>query len=365
LTKSSISDVPLQQPLNLTWAPSEVMNAAYQNLIGAFSPANPKRQSDRIIRYESEEQPDKNISSDSESSRPEFERAAVNELVYGDRTGGEEKQKFEQPPREPFYYGRGDDDTLDGDLTDLSHKMDVMSSAMKKEILAFFYERKRNLMDANEAARKRERQEASGVLSGKVADLAGTRQMLADMEDACLHNLRVYENMASHIKRKREREESLGLMRQAFGAWKDHHSEWQHQVHMERIAEKHHQQRVLCAHLSAWRRTSFNLQKNEMQKFWTAKTEEVSARLISEYEFNLAEMRRELAKAELEIQKQKEEQLRLREDLKKSFMRGVCALNMEALTILKVKDSTEGTEQEGNENLENIMRENGAQYAFD
>jgi hypothetical protein len=77
--------------------------------------------------------------------------------------------------------------------------------------------------------------------------------------------------------------------------------------------------------LSAWRRVSATARGGE---FWRARTEAISLKLVDRYEAELEALRRQLREA-------RDEAYRAQDELKRALVRGVCALNIEAISAIR------------------------------
>ncbi|KAJ3583092.1 hypothetical protein NHX12_034473 [Muraenolepis orangiensis] len=73
--------------------------------------------------------------------------------------------------------------------------------------------------------------------------------------------------------------------------------------------------------------------KDKVERACRARAEEMCVRLSSDYEARIAQHCEAVEDAQAEIQKLRVDRERYEESMKKAFMRGVCALNMEALTM--------------------------------
>lgn len=71
------------------------------------------------------------------------------------------------------------------------------------------------------------------------------------------------------------------------------------------------------------------------EREFDSKMSDMSTKIIQSYEDELIRLRNELALAHNELQRKSEQQTRLEEDMKRAFMRGMCALNLEAMSVLK------------------------------
>jgi len=66
-----------------------------------------------------------------------------------------------------------------------------------------------------------------------------------------------------------------------------------------------------------------------VELYWQNKVHENSNQIISTYEGELQEVRQKLQEAEAQIANFNQEKERFQKDMRKAFMRGVCALNLE------------------------------------
>jgi centrosomal protein POC5 len=89
-----------------------------------------------------------------------------------------------------------------------------------------------------------------------------------------------------------------------------------------------------------WRSTAENQWKARFEKACEKKAKDVLIELGHEYELKYKQLELQLLTANEEIARLKVDQGDQDEALKKAFMRGVCALNMEAMSVL-MKNSNE------------------------
>ncbi|MEQ2184696.1 hypothetical protein GOODEAATRI_010726, partial [Goodea atripinnis] len=107
-------------------------------------------------------------------------------------------------------------------------------------------------------------------------------------------------------------------------------------AHAVRVARQHHNLQLKKKVWLGWHSLVQKHWKVNVERACRSRAEEVCSRLSSEYEAKLAEA---IEKAQAEIRRLHMERERYEESMKKAFMRGVCALNMEALSMFH---STEG-----------------------
>jgi hypothetical protein len=89
-----------------------------------------------------------------------------------------------------------------------------------------------------------------------------------------------------------------------------------------------------------WQKYILNKLKAKIEKACKKKAEEVCLELATKYETKIKHLEEELNASKLEIEKYKIEMAKNEESMKKALMRGVCALNMEAMSIFNENTST-------------------------
>ncbi|XP_050931221.1 centrosomal protein POC5 isoform X2 [Lates calcarifer] len=111
------------------------------------------------------------------------------------------------------------------------------------------------------------------------------------------------------------------------------------EAHAAQVARQHYNLQLKRKVWLAWHSLIQKHWKVKVERACRTRAEEVCARLSTEYEAKLAEHCEAIEKAQAEIQRLRLERERYEESMKKAFMRGVCALNMEALSMFH---TTEG-----------------------
>ncbi|XP_051279636.1 centrosomal protein POC5 isoform X2 [Dicentrarchus labrax] len=105
------------------------------------------------------------------------------------------------------------------------------------------------------------------------------------------------------------------------------------EVHAAQVARQHYNMQLKKKVWLAWHSLVQKHWKVKVERACRARAEEVCTNLSTEYEAKLAEHCEAIQKAQAEIQRLRLERERYEESMKKAFMRGVCALNMEALSM--------------------------------
>ncbi|KAH3761319.1 centrosomal protein POC5 [Pelomyxa schiedti] len=206
-----------------------------------------------------------------------------------------------------------------------------MKQQIMKDILAFKNHmveiQKRDLeaglADLTEA--NRERDARINQLEGTIRALEGEREQ----------DKAVISTLASGFSQRALQLNALHMVHRCYAVWRN--AARQRVFHQQcTLAIRHTWARnkmYQCLH--AWHVYSLHRKQREIDKFWKQKLEEISDKLVSKYEAELQQVRGELQECK-DILKVKEAQaMYVEDDFKKAFMRGVCALNMEAVSALK------------------------------
>ncbi|XP_050185112.1 centrosomal protein POC5 isoform X4 [Myiozetetes cayanensis] len=106
-----------------------------------------------------------------------------------------------------------------------------------------------------------------------------------------------------------------------------------------RIADKQFQTTLMKKVWAAWRSLSEEKWKDKVARACQLRAEDVCVQLTNDYEAKIAELTANLERTKAEILRLHSERDQYEDTMKKAFMRGVCALNLEAMTMFQGKDS--------------------------
>ncbi|KAL6062299.1 hypothetical protein STEG23_002021, partial [Scotinomys teguina] len=122
-------------------------------------------------------------------------------------------------------------------------------------------------------------------------------------------------------------------------------------VYEGKLADQYFQRTLLKKVWKGWRSEAQREWKEVVERACQARAEEVCVQISNDYEVKLAMLSGALENAKAEIQRMQQEKEHFEDSMKKAFMRGVCALNLEAMTIFQNKneagiDSTSNKKEE-------------------
>ncbi|NWR42956.1 POC5 protein, partial [Regulus satrapa] len=88
---------------------------------------------------------------------------------------------------------------------------------------------------------------------------------------------------------------------------------------------------------AAWRSLNEERWKDKVARACQLRAEDVCVQLTNDYEAKIAELTATLEQTKAEILRLHSERDQYEDTMKKAFMRGVCALNLEAMTMFQSK----------------------------
>ncbi|XP_049563704.1 centrosomal protein POC5 isoform X4 [Orcinus orca] len=123
------------------------------------------------------------------------------------------------------------------------------------------------------------------------------------------------------------------------------------EVYESKLADQYFQRTLLKKVWRGWRAIVQKQWKEVVERACQARAEEVCVQISNDYEAKVAVLSGALENAKAEIQRMQHEKEHFEDSMKKAFMRGVCALNLEAMTIFQSRGDT-GTDFTNNKREE-------------
>ncbi|NXV02139.1 POC5 protein, partial [Cettia cetti] len=143
----------------------------------------------------------------------------------------------------------------------------------------------------------------------------------------------VITNLTQALEKQKDRVE---LMRR-FTLWRIQHVNAKQEEYAIRMADKHFQTALMKKVWAAWRSISEERWKDKVAKACQLRAEDVCVQLTNDYEAKIAELTATVEQTKAEIVRLHSERDQYEDTMKKAFMRGVCALNLEAMTMFQSK----------------------------
>lgn len=252
--------------------------------------------------------------------------------------------------------------TIDPDVAQMETMLDQWCLELKRNVLAEFSNSKmRVVTNTSEEVRKETERFASEKVA-LVREMDGMKELLNTYEQTLERKDAVISNMTDALHRHRDK---LELMRK-FCDWKNMHNDAKREAFASNLARAHYERVLLRRVLAAWFSIIQSKWRQHVEKACQTKAQEVCLKLTADYEGKIASLNEALEALRREVQRLHVEREKYEEAMKKAFMRGVCALNMEAMTIfhdeagneLKLSDRCD-TNENYSSNMENGMPNKG------
>ncbi|KAK3514582.1 hypothetical protein QTP70_021637 [Hemibagrus guttatus] len=227
-------------------------------------------------------------------------------------------------------------------LNKMEDILDTWSNNLKSNVMTELRKWKIAFMEQHRLEMMKEREKHAAHIAGinaemdSLKDLLNTYQISNQRKDEACNTLHlVIMNLTRAVDRQRER---LELMR-SFTQWRLQHCAAKEEAQASRLAEQHYQLQLKKKVWAAWQSLIQRGWRERAERACRDRAEEVCLQLSADYEAKLGEHVEALQKAQAEIQRLHREKERYEDSMKKAFMRGVCALNIEALSMFHTADT--------------------------
>ncbi|XP_060763137.1 centrosomal protein POC5 isoform X5 [Neoarius graeffei] len=226
-------------------------------------------------------------------------------------------------------------------LNKMEDILDTWSNNLKSNVMMELRRWKIAFVEQHRLEMTKEREKHAAHVAGINAEMDSLKDLLNTYQISNQRKDEVIVNLTRAVDRQRERVE---LMR-SFTQWRLQHSAVKEEAQASKLAEQHYQLQLKKKVWAAWHSLIQRGWRERAERACRARAEEVCLQLSADYEAKLAEHAEALQKAQAEIQRLHRERERYEDSMKKAFMRGVCALNIEALSMFHTADT--GRQEQG------------------
>ncbi|KAF4112991.1 hypothetical protein G5714_005536 [Onychostoma macrolepis] len=167
------------------------------------------------------------------------------------------------------------------------------------------------------------------------AEMDGLKDLLNTYKISNQRKDEVIVNLSRAVDRQKEK---LELMR-SFTQWRLQQCAAREEAQGGRLAEQHYHLQLKRKVWAGWHSLIQNRWRERVERACCARAEDVCMQLSTDYEAKMAQHVEELQKAQAEIHRLHTERERYEDSMKKAFMRGVCALNIEALSMFNTGEA--------------------------
>ncbi|KAF7461077.1 Hypothetical predicted protein [Marmota monax] len=230
----------------------------------------------------------------------------------------------------------GDSLVFDENLQRMENMLDLWSSNLKTNVLSELSKWKLNFIDWHRMEMKKEKEKHAAhvkQLSNQINDL---KELQKTFEISIGRKDEVISSLSHAIGKQKER---IELMR-TFFHWRIGHVNSRQDVYECKLADQYFQRTLLKKTWKGWRSIVQRQWKEVVERACQARAEEVCVQISNDYEAKVSMLSGALENAKTEIQRMQQEKEHFEDSMKKAFMRGVCALNLEAMTMFQNKNDS-------------------------
>uniref|UniRef100_A0A8C0GV33 Centrosomal protein POC5 n=1 Tax=Chelonoidis abingdonii TaxID=106734 RepID=A0A8C0GV33_CHEAB len=223
----------------------------------------------------------------------------------------------------------------DEKVTQIESILDLWSGSLKTNVLTELRKWKMTFIEHHKLEMRQEKEKYAAHVRQLNNQMENLRELLHTYEISIGRKDEVITNLSHAIDKQKER---IELMKK-FTRWRIQHVEARQEAYANRLADRQFQIALMKRVWAAWRSLSEARWKDKVAKACQLRAEEVCVQLSKDYEAKIAELNVALEEAKADILKLHSEREQYEGTMKKAFMRGVCALNLEAMTMFQGKES--------------------------
>ncbi|KAI8493683.1 Centrosomal protein poc5 [Branchiostoma belcheri] len=240
---------------------------------------------------------------------------------------------------------------VDQDVARIEAHLDNWALDLKRGILAEFTQAKIALIERHRLEMRAEQERHAREVSQLQNEIESLKELLHTYEQSIQRKDQVISNLTQALQRQKEKFDMLRAMVQ----WKLRHADERREAFASKLACKKYEQKIstclfVFAFASNLARKHYELKissrvwaawhgiieakwRQRVERACQAKAQEVCMQLTNDYEARISSLNEALEAARNEVSRLHGDRDQYEETMKKAFMRGVCALNMEAMSM--------------------------------
>ncbi|XP_041042139.1 centrosomal protein POC5 isoform X2 [Carcharodon carcharias] len=209
--------------------------------------------------------------------------------------------------------------------------LNTASDHLKADVLSEIRQWRLSVIEQHKQELQDERMKHEAQIAQMACQTENLNQLICTYEDSVRRKDEVITNLIQGIQNLKEK---IELMRR-FTQWRLQHSEAKMEAYANTLADRHYRFCLMKKVCTAWKSEMQTEWKERVEKACQARAEEVCIQLSRDYERRLDASKEELEGARAEIRRLSAEKDKYTDSMKKAFMRGVCALNLEAMSMFQ------------------------------
>lgn len=280
-----------------------------------------------------------------ESLTREFSPSHVNrteiehkeEVHFSHQTAyGVSKERFFKKQEQSYHHPQ----LIDEDVETFKAKLEASILSFKTEALKDFMSIKRNVLQEQSSTIDTERNKYNALLNSKQNEIETLKEELASA-NKLNDDLRIRSEILALMAGKNKSMMRLKVVQyKAFKALKDYAGFKKYSKNILQAKERENKlkmkRRVFQGWGKHWKEWKIQKDKDDFQ----AKLKQEMSSISAQYSKEIDSLRHQLNEAKNTIEVHEKTKMMTQENLKKAFMKGVCAMNMEAMTILNPSEQS-------------------------
>ncbi|XP_078071064.1 centrosomal protein POC5 isoform X2 [Mustelus asterias] len=216
-------------------------------------------------------------------------------------------------------------------LDKVENILNTASDHLKTDVLSEIRQWRLSVVEQHRRELQDERMKHEAQIAQMTCQTENLNQLICTYEDSVRRKDEVITNLIHGIQNLKEK---IELMRR-FTQWRLQHSEAKMEAYANNLADRHYRFCLMKKVCTAWKSEMQTEWRERLEKACQARAEEVCIQLSRDYERKLDTSKEELEEARAEIRRLSAEKDKYTDSMKKAFMRGVCALNLEAMSMFQ------------------------------
>ncbi|KAJ3034947.1 Centrosomal protein poc5, partial [Rhizophlyctis rosea] len=223
--------------------------------------------------------------------------------------------------------------TFDADPTGtaFSESLDKWTGMMRRAVLQDFLTAKQSLSDRHTLLIHHAKQESASEVTELTHQLAEAKAQISTHEAKMERRNKLVESALGVLDRKRARS-TLTL---SFARWRVKQAECKRVRLSCQLADRHYRRVQARQCLFGWQRVTGVSWRRTVEKRIQIGAEKTMEGMSVEYEKRISDLTNQLEETLTLLRKSELERAQAQEEMKKALMRGVCALNMEAMSMFR------------------------------
>ncbi|XP_053303932.1 centrosomal protein POC5 [Spea bombifrons] len=220
-------------------------------------------------------------------------------------------------------------------MNHVENVLDFWSGNLKTNVLAELSKWRLTIIEQHKQEMKKQDEKHAEHITKLSSQVDNLEELLETYTTSIQRKDEVISNLTRALEKQKEKTE---LMR-TFTHWRLQHLEARQEDYASSMADKHYQKTLMKNVWRAWHSAIESDWKEKVEQACRTRAEEVCVELSNGYESQITQLSGALEEARAEVQRLHAERGQFEGSMKKAFMRGVCALNMEAMSMFQGRES--------------------------